>query len=310
MIIRSPCQTSDPIGTYVADSGIDAWGDTFNATNLEFLTFAATAPIRASRKLGILPFPGFIKCALVATWAVRTMDWGEMLGGDPSELVADLNARSVQSIVGGDPGVNGFYQSLSPGSVQSIVGGDPSSDGVALVHSRCELVANLSPGSVRSIVGGDPTADGVALVQVYRLQRSSLAIHFSPPLALSTPHERYNGQTNVHIRLRAHALSSSLIAQTVNKAHAGINGPPVWVVLGQWTRSNSNNAYNLQKWYYEANKKYPPGSARSVHSIVREIAGGPGRYYAVVSSVTRPVGAIRGQFRLALPFSLYPWNPC
>ncbi|CAI5968529.1 unnamed protein product [Closterium sp. NIES-64] len=244
--------------------------------------------LSARTKLGILPFPGFIKCALVATWAVRTMDWGEMLGGDPSELVADLNARSVQSIVGGDPGVNGFYQSLSPGSVQSIVGGDPSTDGVALVHSRCELVANLSPGSVRSIVGGDPTADGVALVQVYR----------------------YNGQTNVHIRLRAHALSSSPIAQTVNKAHAGINGPPVWVVLGQWTRSNSNNAYNLQKWYYEANKKYPPGSARSVHSIVREIAGGPGRYYAVVSSVTRPVGAIRGQFRLALPFSLYPWNPC
>ncbi|CAI5940788.1 unnamed protein product [Closterium sp. NIES-65] len=249
---------SYPIGTYVADSGIDAWGDTFNATNLEFLTFAATAPIRASRKLGILPFPGFIKCYR-HVW----------------KLLVHSPFRWIQV---------GWWQR--------------------------ELVANLSPGSVRSIVGGDPTADGVALVQVYRLQRSSLAIHFSPPLALSTPHERYNGQTNVHIRLRAHALSSSPIAQTVNKAHAGINGPPVWVVLGQWTRSNSNNAYNLQKWYYEANKKYPPGSARSVHSIVREIAGGPGRYYAVVSSVTRPVGAIRGQFRLALPFSLYPWNPC
>ncbi|CAI5940782.1 unnamed protein product [Closterium sp. NIES-65] len=124
------------------------------------------------------------------------------------------------------------------------------------------------------------------------------------------PINRYNGQTNVNIRLRAHALSSSPIAQTVNKAYSGNNGLPVWVVSGQWARDNSNDAYTLQKWYYEANKKYPPGSTSSVYSIVRAMAGDPRRYYAVVSSVTRPLGAIRGQFRRTLPFLLYPWNPC
>ncbi|CAI5509638.1 unnamed protein product [Closterium sp. Naga37s-1] len=198
--------------TCAADPGFNTQYATFNGSNLESPAVAATAT-RASRKLGILPFPGFLKCA---------------------------------------------------------------------------LVANLNAGSVQSILGGDPGADGVALVQVYR----------------------YNGQTNVNIRLRAHALSSSPIAQTINKAYSGSNGLPVWVVSGQWTRDNSNDVYTLQKWYYEANKKYPPGSASSVYSIVRAMAGDPRRYYAVVSSVTRPLGAIRGQFRRTLPFLLYPWNPC
>ncbi|CAI7803184.1 unnamed protein product [Closterium sp. NIES-53] len=198
--------------TCAADPGFGIQSATFNGSNLESAAFAATTT-RTSRRLGILPFPGFLKCA----------------------LVANLNAANVQSILGGDPG-----------------------------------------------------ADGVAVIQVYR----------------------YNGQTNVNFRLRAHALSSSPIAQTVNKAYSGNNGLPVWVVSGQWSRDNSNDAYTLQKWYYEANKKYPPGSTSSVYSIVRAMAEDPRRYYAVVSSVTRPLGAIRGQFRRTLPFSLYPWNPC
>ncbi|GJP31638.1 hypothetical protein CLOM_g14703 [Closterium sp. NIES-68] len=153
---------------------------------------------------------------------------------------------------------------------------------------KCALVAYMDAGSVQSIFGGDPGADGVALVQVYR----------------------YNGRTNVNIRLRAHALSSSPITQTVNKAYSGSNGLPVWVVSGQWSRDNNNDVYTLQKWYYEANKKYPPGSTSSVYSIVRAMAADPRRYYALVSSLTRPLGAIRGQFRRTLPFLLYPWNPC
>ncbi|CAI5473768.1 unnamed protein product [Closterium sp. Yama58-4] len=204
IVVRSTC---------AADPGFNTQYATFKGSILESPTTAATVTRPSSRKLGILPFPGFLKCALVAY----------------------LNAGNVQSILGGDPG-----------------------------------------------------ADGVALIQVYR----------------------YNGQTNVNIRLRAHALSSSPIAQTVNKAYSGSNGPPVWVVSGQWSRDNSNDVYTLQKWYYEANKKYPPGSTSSVYSIVRAMADDPRRYYAVVSSVTRPLGAIRGQFRRTLPFLLYPWNPC
>ncbi|CAI7863946.1 unnamed protein product [Closterium sp. NIES-54] len=156
--------------TCAADPGFGIQSATFNGSNLESAAFAATTT-RTSRRLGILPFPGFLKCA----------------------LVANLNAANVQSILGGDPG-----------------------------------------------------ADGVAVIQVYR----------------------YNGQTNVNFRLRAHALSSSPIAQTVNKAYSGNNGLPVWVVSGQWSRDNSNDAYTLQKWYYEANKKYPPGSTSSVYSIL------------------------------------------
>ncbi|GJP81789.1 hypothetical protein CLOP_g11915 [Closterium sp. NIES-67] len=151
-------------------------------------------------------------------------------------------------------------------------------------------------------------ADGIALNDT----RSLLEIGVTPTHRASRKLGilPYNGRTNVNIRLRAHALSSSPITQTVNKAYSGSNGLPVWVVSGQWSRDNNNDVYTLQKWYYEANKKYPPGSTSSVYSIVRAMAADPRRYYALVSSLTRPLGAIRGQFRRTLPFLLYPWNPC
>ncbi|CAI5473767.1 unnamed protein product [Closterium sp. Yama58-4] len=146
------------------------------------------------------------------------------------------------------------------------------------------LEADLAPG------GGERAADARLDILVYS----------------------YRGKTNVKVHI--HYESPSLVAPTGQSIHVGQIGSssgPIWTIDGDWTRDDLGE-WDLSVWYMGARKAVPAGSSKSVYSMVKKIDKAWFRrsFYVLVKTAAYPNGALRGQIRRAVPFSLIPWSRC
>ncbi|CAI7863947.1 unnamed protein product, partial [Closterium sp. NIES-54] len=174
-------------------------------------------------------------------------------------------------------------------------------DGPAATHARilpyvlpypgllkCALTANLeadlAPG------GGERAADARLDILVYS----------------------YRGKTNVKVHI--HYESPSGVAptgQSIHKGQIGSSSEPIWTIDGDWTVEDPGE-WDLSVWYMGARKAMPAGSSKSVYSMLKKIDRAWFRrsFYVLVKTAAYPNGALRGQIRRAVPFSLIPWSRC